>query len=160
MEVKKVFHEAIPLLNTDRIEKGKMSDTPFKKILEEASSQIRDGLTPPSPGSEVGPQGPLPPAIPPPFLPELEDPAGLRLQGVQSAEKTLGILEQYQKAIANPDLSLKSIYPLIESLSRELGGLHALSEKLPPSDPLQPILAGTGIVSAVEIEKFHRGEYV
>jgi hypothetical protein len=88
------------------------------------------------------------------------DPAQIRLQGIQSTEKTLDILEQYQKAMANPNLSLKNIYPLIQSLSQELQGLNVLSAKLPPSDPLQSILTHTGIVSAVEIEKFHRGEYI
>ncbi len=162
MKVKNVLHEAAALIHTDKIEKGTTKDNPFKKILEGVSSQYHDGpkSLSPSPGSAEILQGPLPPAAPPNFLSDLKDPAQIRLQGIQSTEKTLDMLEQYQKAMGNPNLSLKSIYPLIHSLSQELQELSVLSEKLPPSDPLQPILTNTGIVSAVEIEKFHRGEYI
>ena len=90
----------------------------------------------------------------------MNEPGQVRSRGIQSAEKTLDLLDQYQKAMANPDQSLKNIHPLIQSLSQELQGLNILSEKLSPSDPLQSILTNTGIVSAVEIEKFYRGEYI
>jgi hypothetical protein len=162
MEVKKVTHETVPLLNMDKIEKGKANDNPFKKILEGIGSQYPDALRSisTSPRAEEILPGPLPPAAPLNFLSDLKDPAQIRLKGIQSTEKTLDMLEQYQKAMANPNLSLKNIYPLIQSLSQELQGLNVLSEKLSPSDPLRPILTNTGIVSAVEIEKFHRGEYI
>ncbi len=162
MEVKNVLHAAAALIHTDKIEKAKTKDNPFKKILEGVSSQYLDGpkSLSPSPGSAEILQGPLPPAAPLNFLSDLKEAAQIRLQGIQSTEKTLDVLEQYQNAMADPNLSLKDIYPLIQTLSQELQGLNVLSEKLPPSDPLQSILTNTGIVSAVEIEKFHRGEYI
>jgi hypothetical protein len=41
-----------------------------------------------------------------------------------------------------------------------LENLNRLSEQLSPSDPLKKIMTEAGIVSAMEIEKFRRGEYV
>jgi len=160
MEIKKIVHGTSPLLNTDANEKGKVKDDLFKKMLEGASSQYHDGPESISPGAGGISQDPLAPLAPLASSPNLSDPAQVRLQSIESTEKTLGLLEQYQKALANPNQSLKSIYPLVQSLSQELQDLHRLSETLSPSDPLQPILTQTGVVSAVEIEKFHRGEYI
>ena len=162
MEIKKVAQDISPLLKMGTLEKGKMENDLFKRMLEGASSQYLDGPNSlsSSPGSEGISSGPVSPAAPLDLVSELKDSAEVRLQGIQSTEKTLELLEQYQKAMANPDQSLKNIYPLIQSLSQELQGLNILSEKLSPADPLQSILTNTGIVSAVEIEKFYRGEYI
>ena len=160
MEIKKILQEASPLLNTDAAEKGKVRDDLFKKMLEGASSQYHDGLRSLSAGSGGIPPDPISPPVPLASSPDLSDPDQVRFQSIESTEKTLGLLERYQEALANPNQSLKSIYPLVQSLSQELQGLHRLSEKLSPSDPLQPILTQAGVVSAVEIEKFHRGEYI
>jgi hypothetical protein len=162
MEIKKVGQDVSSLLKMGTLEKGKMESDLFKRILEGASSHYHDGPNSlsSSPGSEGISPGPISPAAPLDRVSELKDSAQVRLQGIQSTEKTLELLEQYQKAMADPDQSLKNIHPLIQSLSQELQGLHILSEKLSPSDPLQSILTNTGIVSAVEIEKFYRGEYI
>ena len=84
----------------------------------------------------------------------------MRSQGVKVAESTLGILEEYQKAIGDPQKTPRQIDPLVQSLSEEVKSLKMLAEKVPPSDPLQKIMTDLGIVSTVEIEKFNRGEYV
>jgi hypothetical protein len=69
-------------------------------------------------------------------------------------------LEEYKNAMGDPEMPLKKIDPLIQSLSQGMQDLNTLSAKLSPSDPLQKILTEVGIVSAVEIEKFRRGEYI
>jgi len=162
MEIKKMGQDVSSLLNMGPLKKGKMENDLFRKMLEGATGQYHDG--PNSPVSSPGPQGistgPVSPAAAFGPVAEAKDSAQVRLQGIRSTEKTLELLEQYQKAMADPGQSLKTIHPLIQSLSQELQGLHGLSEKLSPSDPLQSILTNTGIVSAVEIEKFYRGEYI
>jgi hypothetical protein len=162
MEIKKVAQDVSSLLKMGALEKGKIEKDLFKRMLEGASSQYHDGpnALSSSPGSEGISPGPISPAVPLDGLSGLNEPGQVRSRGIQSAEKTLDLLDQYQKAMANPDQSLKNIHPLIQSLSQELQGLNILSEKLSPSDPLQSILTNTGIVSAVEVEKFYRGEYI
>lgn len=91
---------------------------------------------------------------------ELSDLSQIRSQGIQTTETTLEILEQYQREMADPAIPLKRVDRLIPSLSQGILRLSALSGKLPPSDPLQRILTEVGILSAVEVEKFRRGEYL
>ncbi len=94
------------------------------------------------------------------FLPNPEDITQVRSRGIKAAENTLDLLENYQQAVSNPHITLKKIDSLVESLDQEVKSLNSLSEKLPASDPLQKITTEIGVVSAVEIEKFKRGDYV
>jgi hypothetical protein len=84
----------------------------------------------------------------------------IRDQGLLAADQTLGILEQYQKAIADPKVSLKNLYPHIQSLSAEIQGIKQAAEGLPGSDPLKKILGEIGVLATVEVERFNRGDYV
>ena len=92
-------------------------------------------------------------------LMELNDISQIRSQGIQASEDALKILEEYQKIIGDNKMPFKRIDQLIQSLSQEVHRLGILSEKLSPSDPLKKILTELGIVSSVEIEKYHRGDY-
>jgi hypothetical protein len=92
-------------------------------------------------------------------LTEWNDISQIRSQGIRASENTLKILEEYRRAMAHVQLPLKKIDPMIQSLSQEVDHLNILSGKLSPSDPLKEILTELGIVSAVEIEKYRRGEY-
>jgi tetratricopeptide (TPR) repeat protein len=71
-----------------------------------------------------------------------------------------GAVKQYQKAIGDPHQSLRQMDSLVRFLSNEVKRLNTLAEEIPPSDPLRKIMTELGVVSAVEIEKFNRGEYV
>ena len=84
----------------------------------------------------------------------------LRTQGVEATEKTLNLLEEYQRAIENPRVTLREIHPLVQSLAEETRGLNQWAEKLPSSDPLQNIMAEVGVLSSVEVGRFNRGDYV
>ncbi len=83
-----------------------------------------------------------------------------RLEAVNAAENTLGILQQYQKSLSDPHKTLKQLAPLVQSLSQEVNHLNLLANQISPADPLQRIVTELGIVSAVEIEKFGRGDYI
>jgi hypothetical protein len=88
------------------------------------------------------------------------EPSTLQSQGIRAAEKALGLLEQYQRIMADPEISLREAGPLVESLSRELENLGKLADSLSSSDPLRQIITHVGILSSVEMEKFARGEYI
>ncbi len=136
----------------------------FQKLLREAQS-------PPSPnadalkglgqgtGLETDPVSALSPLT---FSPKsgIEGSASDRREGTLALEKTLDLLEQYQRAIADPNEGLDKIKPLISSLSRRMKDMGQWGERLPSTDPLQKILAEAEILSSVEITKFHRGDYV
>jgi hypothetical protein len=81
-------------------------------------------------------------------------------QGVQATEKTLDLLERYQEALSDPQVSLKKVYPLVQSLRQEVQEINRWTDHLPPSDPLRKIMGEIGVLSSVEVEKFNRGDYV
>jgi hypothetical protein len=87
-------------------------------------------------------------------------PEQVRAQGMKAAEGTLKLLEEYQKTLADPRTSLKKIGPLVQSLSQKAQDLTRISEGLPTSDPLRKIVTDVGVLCAVEVERYNRGEYV
>jgi hypothetical protein len=89
-----------------------------------------------------------------------QDQVSIRSQSLKAVEGTLILLEKYQASLSDPEAPLKKVDPFLQALTKELDGLNRLSEKLPHADPLRKILDEAGILSAVEIEKFRRGDYL
>ena len=132
--------------------------TSFQKVFEGVQSQSLPSPAVKAPAEAIKD---LDLVVSPPLeLLGLQDLTQTRAKGLQTMEKTLGILEEYQKAMAEPSIPLKKIHPLLQALSEGLRDIDLLSHQLSPSDPLKEILTRTGIVSAVEIERFNRGDYV
>jgi hypothetical protein len=95
-----------------------------------------------------------------PLLTESGDPFQTRARSMQTADRMLGALEDYQRGLGDAEVSLKSLYPAIQSLSAEIRGMKQDSEGLPANDSLKRILDEIGILAAVEVERFNRGDYV
>jgi len=135
----------------------------FHKLLEEiranqgGESQILSGPGSVSKEGEVlGPPGVY--SFAP--LTEFANPLQTHARSLQTADQALSALEEYQQALVDPEISLKKIYPMIQSLSSEIQGVSQEAEKLPGNDPLKRILSEIGILATVEVERFKRGEYV
>ena len=134
------------------------SSSEFQKILQDVHQAANRENPPDSvglPGAvqgfEVGPvNGVL----------EIQDLNQLQTRGVSATENTLALLEQYQRALSDPTQTLKDINPLVQSLSEKVTDLEKLAQNLAPADPLKKIVQEVGTLSAVEVEKFNRGEYV
>ena len=160
MDIKKIgISPSLPSIGQNQ-ETKKTSD--FQQILQEAHQSVGVSKTNPglmstpsiqplSPGFEIGPlKGVM----------EVQPAGQLRAQGVSAAEKTLDLLGQYQQALADPAQSLKQINPLVESLSQKVEFLQKLTQQFTDGDPLSKIIRDVGVVSAAEIEKFNRGDYI
>jgi len=164
MDVKKVDAGTLSAMTGKKGKKEELEGLDFQKLLQEAQSNQNMDEAGSTPKTSVGGTELLDhsvisiPSIN--FAPELLESSALRSRGASAAEKTLDLLDQYQKAMADPKVSLKEINPLVQSLSEEIKGLTQWAEKLPSSDPLQKITAEVGILSSVEVEKFNRGDYV
>ena len=164
MEIKEIMQGAAAALGLKKGSKEELKEMDFRRLLEEANMNVKgDHRTVSSPPVNEASQDLI---CAPSFISGLNgqlapgDAAQIRSQGIQTFENTLKILEQYGEAIGNPGIPLKRIDPLVRSLDQELENLNRLSEQLSPSDPLKKIMTEAGIVSAMEIEKFRRGEYV
>ena len=164
MDVKKVDVGTLSGLVGKKGKKEELEGLDFQRLLQEAQSNRKldeAGLAPKSPVAGVeffdNPVLSIPSVN---FVPGLLDASTLRSRGASATEKTLDLLDQYQKAMADPKVSLKEISPLVQSLSDETKSLTQWADKLSSSDPLQKIIVEVGILSSVEVEKFNRGDYI
>lgn len=165
MDVKKINDEIFSTSSVAKKDRqGEASKVEFQKVLEDVRSNLKTGPSSVSTSTIPSAEEVL---LHPAYLlqnvgipPEIEKIAQIRAQGIKGAESTLDLLDEYQKALGDPNTSLKKVDRLVGNLSQEVNHLDILSEKLPSSDPLQKIMKEIGILSAVEIEKFKRGEYI
>jgi len=79
---------------------------------------------------------------------------------VDHVEKFLDILDEYRQKLANPQVTLKDIYPLINVMDAEKENLTPLLNSLPDGDGLKDILNQALITSSLEIIRFNRGDYL
>ncbi len=78
----------------------------------------------------------------------------------EMVDAVLSRLELLQEALGRPEMSLKSLSPLIQALEADSRRLQALSQGLPPESPLRQVMQETAALSWVECFKFHRGDYL
>lgn len=86
--------------------------------------------------------------------------SGDRGQTVKSIDGMLGILEAYERKMADPRSSLRDAYPLLQQMEAKTTELLPTLETLPEGDALKDILNRTLVASTVEIIKFNRGDYL
>lgn len=79
---------------------------------------------------------------------------------VLEAESMLDLLEDYQKQMENPLLTLKDVHPLVERMERETERLSPVLESLPEDSAMKDILNRILVASSVEVIKFNRGDYL
>lgn len=135
MNIKKIMNVSPSVSPVNRRENEKPAELDFQELLRQANpsqKSIRQTTSSLPSHGEVEPLSNM--AF---VMSKLGEINQVRLQGIEATEDTLSLLEQYQKAMANPDISLKKVDPLVQSLSKEVDGLNLLSERLSPSDPLQ-----------------------
>lgn len=137
MKIDELNRPVTPHLNPIPGNTKKALGLDFHKVLVEASKKLND-MVPVHLNSEVQ----------------------LRSKSLKAVEHALITLEKYQKELSSLDIPLKRIDPLLQTMTVEVNELTRLSERLSPSDPLRKILDETAILSAVEIEKFRRGDYL
>lgn len=157
MDIKEI---GVPLsLPGVTLKKETAGSTEFQKILQEANQSARDTgpVTTGSAAKEVAGGFEIAPVNGVLTVPDL---SSVQARGVAAAENTIALLEEYQKALADPDRTLKQIDPLVSSLAERVTFLKNLVNSLPSSDPLRRIVEEIGTLSAVEVEKFNRGDYV
>ena len=164
MKVDKLDGLMNPLMSDNKKNTNMASGIDFQKLLAEAqTNRLAENQRLFEPGFAQEAKslldGPLPTYSFPPIS-ELGKGPQIHDQGIGVADHTLGVLEQYQKAMADPKVSLKNLYPYIQSLFHEIKDINQAAEGLPASNPLKKILGEIGVLAAVEVEKFNRGDYV
>lgn len=86
-------------------------------------------------------------------------PAELRLAGLSVSENTIDLLESFSQALGDLHLTAGDLLPLIEAIEGDTTTLLDIKEQLPPHDPLAQLIDRVATISAIEAEKFRRGDY-
>ncbi len=136
----------------------------FQKILQEAKARTLESQEtgfPKEATASAGLSAQDPLAVSAPYLGvNWETSPSLKKEGVQTLEKAMQVLDQYQNSLADSRVSLKEVFPLVQSLQDVAKGLDEMSGKFPVNDPLRSLLAETGVLAGVEVEKYNRGDYL
>ncbi|UCG05265.1 MAG: hypothetical protein JSV83_15250 [Desulfobacterales bacterium] len=82
------------------------------------------------------------------------------LSAVDRIENLLDLLDDYRTKLADPNVTLKDIHPLVSILDREKERLSPLLESLPADGNLKNILNHTLVTVSLEIMKYNRGDYI
>jgi len=72
----------------------------------------------------------------------------------------LSHLDSFREALANSNLPLKKIAPLVQTLEQDSQRLLSLAQTLPASSPLKQVMEEAAALAYTESFKFNRGDYV
>ncbi len=86
-------------------------------------------------------------------------PTELRLSGLSVSESAIDLLDSFSQALGNLHLSTSDLLPLIEALEGDTTTLLDIKDQLPKHDPLSQLIDRVATISAIEAEKFRRGDY-
>jgi hypothetical protein len=86
-------------------------------------------------------------------------PAASPVNAAEKVDNLLAHLEGYQKLLADPSQSLKSIAPQLVRLEQGMAALERAIEKLDDADNLKSIAQEALVTAAAEAFKFNRGDY-
>jgi len=79
---------------------------------------------------------------------------------VDGIENVLDLLDDYRSKLADPNITLKDIHPLISAIEHENKFLKPLLNSLSEGDELKPILNQALVTTSVEVIKFNKGDYI
>jgi hypothetical protein len=79
---------------------------------------------------------------------------------IDRIENMIDLLDQYRHKLADPQMNLKQIDPIINEIARENDSLASLAGSLPAADELKGILERTMVTASLEVTKFYRGDYL
>jgi hypothetical protein len=79
---------------------------------------------------------------------------------IDRVENMIDLLDQYRHKLADPQMNLKQIDPIINEIARENDNLASLANVLPDADELKSLLERTMITASLEVSKFYRGDYL
>ena len=79
---------------------------------------------------------------------------------VERVDNFLNLLDNYRKQLADPQVTLRSIEPLINMIVKEKEQLSAALESLTSEDGLKDLVNRTLITASLEVLKYNRGDYI
>ena len=79
---------------------------------------------------------------------------------IDRIENMIDLLERYRHDLADAQMNLKQLDPIIGEIAREIDSLAALATSLHENDDLKNLLDHTMVTASLEVTKFYRGDYL
>jgi hypothetical protein len=79
---------------------------------------------------------------------------------IDRLDNLLNLLDNYQKQLADPQVSLRRIEPLMNTIEKEKEQLSSVLDSLASEDGLKDIVNRTLITASLEVIKYNRGDYI
>jgi hypothetical protein len=83
-----------------------------------------------------------------------------KLNALTTSEDALELLTRYSQAVANPNVSLKSLEPMVNELEAMREKVSQAGSFLADNDPLKGIMNDVSTALYGEVLKFRRGELI
>ena len=91
---------------------------------------------------------------------QMNDPSALEQKfALDRIENIVGLLDQYRHKLADPEITLKNIDPIIREIDQETQTLSPLLDALPEDEQLNDLINQTLVAASLEVTKFYRGDY-
>lgn len=86
--------------------------------------------------------------------------SSVKLSAVSAGEEALELLESYSRAVADPNLNLKAISPMVDRLEAMKNKVDNASSFIADNDPLKGIMNEVSSTLYGEVLRFRRGELI
>jgi hypothetical protein len=91
------------------------------------------------------------------FEPELPED---KFSTINRVENLINLLDDYRKQLADPAITLRSIEPVLKTITKEKDQLSSLLDSIPNGEGLKDIVNRALITASLEVMKFNRGDYI
>jgi len=79
---------------------------------------------------------------------------------VERVDNLLNLLDNYRKQLADPQVTLRSIEPVMNTIVKEKEQMSSVLDSLTNEDGLKDIVNRTLITASLEVIKYYRGDYI
>ena len=79
---------------------------------------------------------------------------------VERVDNLLNLLDNYRNQLADPQVTLRKIEPVINMIEKEKAQLSSVLDSLTDEDGLKDIVNRTLITASLEVIKYNRGDYI
>jgi hypothetical protein len=79
---------------------------------------------------------------------------------IEHVDNLLNLLDKYRIQLADPQVTLRSMEPVIKMIDKEKEQLSSVLDSLAEADGLKDIVNRTLVTASLEVMKYNRGDYI
>ena len=79
---------------------------------------------------------------------------------IDRVDNLLNLLDNYRRQLADPQVTLRHLEPLMDTIEKEKEQLSSVLDSLANEDGLKDIVNRSLITASLEIVKYYRGDYI